>query len=145
MKITQLRGDLAAFRNLDLSIVLNAMKTENSRKPVTTLRQDIPYLTPQTKSLAAEKIPVVLFGVTLKRDDEGIGVVSYTGLVLLSIGNLIDRVLNGEVVDYINLLFMQFAVFNFADICVCVGVGLWVLVIFLEELHAENGQSPKEQ
>ena len=59
--------------------------------------------------------------------------------------SLLDRVLNGEVVDYINLLFMQFAVFNFADICVCVGVGLWVLVIFLEELHAENGQSPKEQ
>ena len=52
---------------------------------------------------------------------------------------------DGVVVDYINLLFMQFAVFNFADICVCVGVGLWVLVIFLEELHAENGQSPKEQ
>ena len=50
-------------------------------------------------------------------------------------GNLIDRVLNGVVVDYINLLFMQFAVFNFADICVCVGVGLWVLEIFLEELH----------
>ena len=61
------------------------------------------------------------------------------------IGNLIDRVLNGEVVDYINLLFMQIAVFKFAEICVCVGVGLWVLVIFLEELHAENGQSPKEQ
>ncbi len=49
------------------------------------------------------------------------------------IGNLIDRVLNGEVVDYINLLFMRFAVFNFADICVCVGVGLWVLDMFLEE------------
>ena len=69
------------------------------------------------------------------------------GVLILGggIGNLIDRVLNGEVVDYINLLFVQFAVFNFADICVCVGVGLWVLVIFLEELHAENGQSPKEQ
>lgn len=51
------------------------------------------------------------------------------------IGNLIDRVLNGEVVDYINLLFMRFAVFNFADICVCVGVGLWVLAIFMEELR----------
>ena len=90
MKITQLRGDLAAFRNLELSIVLNAMKTENSRKPVTTLRQNIPYLTPGIKSLAAEKIPVVLFGVTLKRDDERIGVATYAGLVLLSIGNLID-------------------------------------------------------
>ena len=62
MKITQLRGDLAAFRNLELSIVLNAMKTENSRKPVTTLRQNILYLTPGIKSFAAEKIPVVLFG-----------------------------------------------------------------------------------
>ena len=60
------------------------------------------------------------------------------------IGNLIDRVLNGEVVDYNNLLFMNFAVFNFADICVCVGVALWVLVIFLEELHSEDRSSRKE-
>ena len=60
------------------------------------------------------------------------------------IGNLIDRVLNGEVVDYINLLFMRFAVFNFADICVCVGVALWVLVIFLEESHSGNADVPKE-
>ena len=90
MKITQLRGDLAAFRNLELSIVLNAMKTENSRKPVTTLRQNIPYLTPGIKSLAAEMRAGELFGVTLKRDDERIGVATYAGLVLLSIGNLID-------------------------------------------------------
>lgn len=61
------------------------------------------------------------------------------------IGNLIDRVLNGEVVDYINLLFMRFAVFNFADICVCVGVALWVLEIFLEEAHAEQPDASKEQ
>ena len=56
-------------------------------------------------------------------------------LLLLAgaVGNLIDRVLNGEVVDYINPLFIDFAVFNFADICVCVGVALWVLVILLEE------------
>ena len=59
------------------------------------------------------------------------------------IGNLIDRVLNGEVVDYINLLFMRFAVFNFADICVCVGVALWVLVIVLDDLHADD--AAKEQ
>ena len=58
------------------------------------------------------------------------------------IGNLIDRVLNGVVVDYINLLFMQFAVFNFADICVCVGVGLWVLVIFWKSCTLRTG-SPR--
>ena len=51
------------------------------------------------------------------------------------IGNLIDRVLNGEVVDYINPLFIDFAVFHFADILVCVGVALWVLVILLGEVE----------
>ena len=52
------------------------------------------------------------------------------------IGNLIDRVLHGVVVDYINLLFMEFAVFNFADICVCCGVGLLVLGILLDGRRA---------
>lgn len=70
--------------------------------------------------------------------------VAWTLVLGGGIGNLIDRVLNGEVVDYINLLFMRFAVFNFADICVCVGVALWVLVIFLEESHAGNADAPKE-
>ena len=54
------------------------------------------------------------------------------------IGNLIDRVLNGQVVDYINVLFMRLAVVNFADICVCVGVALLVLVIFLEEVQEQK-------
>lgn len=61
-------------------------------------------------------------------------------------GNLIDRVLNGEVVDYINLLFMRFAVFNFADICVCVGVGLWILDMFLEEYkNAPDEPAPRKE
>ena len=75
------------------------------------------------------------------------GRVGNAGLLLVlagGIGNLIDRALNGVVVDYINLLFMRFAVFNFADICVCVGVALWVLVIFLDEVHADDAAS-KEQ
>ncbi|MCI2046724.1 MAG: signal peptidase II [Faecalibacterium sp.] len=49
------------------------------------------------------------------------------------LGNLVDRVLNGQVVDYIELQFVNFAVFNFADICVCVGMALLILCIFLEE------------
>ena len=61
---------------------------------------------------------------------------SYVGLAFTTVD---------EVVDYINLLFMRFAVFNFADICVCVGVALWVLVIFLEELHEDTKKGPKEQ
>lgn len=49
------------------------------------------------------------------------------------IGNLIDRVANGCVVDYLNFLFIQFPIFNFADICVCGGVGLYLLYVFFIE------------
>ena len=57
------------------------------------------------------------------------------------IGNLIDRIAAGRVVDYINLLFMDFAIFNFADICVCVGMALWVLAVILEERRAAGGSN----
>lgn len=38
-----------------------------------------------------------------------------------ALGNLIDRVLLGYVVDMFHVTFMNFAVFNIADICVVVG------------------------
>ena len=38
-----------------------------------------------------------------------------------AVGNLIDRVVLGYVVDMFRTLFMDFAVFNVADICVVVG------------------------
>ena len=59
------------------------------------------------------------------------------------VGNLIDRVLNGVVVDYINVLFMHFAIFNFADICVCVGVGLLMLVVLLDSFKKDKTEQPK--
>ena len=58
--------------------------------------------------------------------------------MLVGIGNLVDRVMNGEVVDYINLLFMNFAVFNFADILVCTGIGLLLLGLVLDEVSARR-------
>ncbi|MFI3169535.1 MAG: signal peptidase II [Faecalibacterium sp.] len=58
--------------------------------------------------------------------------VAFVLILAGGIGNLIDRATTGEVVDYINLLFMDFAIFNFADICVCVGAGLFILHVLLE-------------
>lgn len=37
------------------------------------------------------------------------------------IGNLIDRIMYGYVIDFIEPLFIDFAVFNFADCCITVG------------------------
>lgn len=52
-------------------------------------------------------------------------------------GNAIDRIINGYVVDFIEPLFINFAVFNFADCCITVGAVM--LVIFeLYELISER-------
>ena len=37
------------------------------------------------------------------------------------VGNVIDRIIYGYVVDFIEPLFIDFAVFNFADCCITVG------------------------
>ena len=54
------------------------------------------------------------------------------------LGNLIDRVENGVVVDFWNFLFMRFAVFNFADVLVTVGVALLVLYLILLEVKSRR-------
>lgn len=47
------------------------------------------------------------------------------------IGNLIDRMMLGYVVDYLD--FRVFPIFNLADICVCTGCGLLILyVLFID-------------
>ena len=54
-------------------------------------------------------------------------------------GNLIDRVLHGYVVDMFD--FRVFPVFNIADIFICVGCGLMLIyVIFLERKNGDNEQ-----
>ncbi len=50
-----------------------------------------------------------------------LGKLTLTLLLAGAVGNLIDRVFRGFVVDMFNVLFMEFAVFNVADICVVVG------------------------
>jgi signal peptidase II len=61
------------------------------------------------------------------------------------LGNLIDRFRNGYVVDYIELRFMDFAVFNFADILVTVGAVLLILSIWLVEMKPRNKISRRKK
>lgn len=76
---------------------------------------------------------IVLIGVLfmlVRRKMHPMERVAWTLILGGGVGNLIDRVLNGVVVDYVNVLFVDFAVFNFADMCITGGVILlmvWVL------------------
>lgn len=55
-------------------------------------------------------------------------VLQFTG----AIGNLIDRLRFGRVTDFISV--GNFAVFNLADSCITVGVGILILGVYLKEL-----------
>ena len=57
------------------------------------------------------------------------------------IGNLIDRVAQGYVIDYFEFLFMDFAVFNMADVYVCLGVGLYARYVFYTEFYKKSRES----
>ncbi len=59
---------------------------------------------------------------------------SISVIIAGGIGNLIDRIRLGYVVDYIEIKLFRFAIFNFADMCVVVGAAcLLVYVIFIEK------------
>lgn len=56
-----------------------------------------------------------------------------TGLAFFAgggIGNMIDRVFLGYVVDFIDFRLIDFAIFNVADSFVCIGAALMVIYIF---------------
>ena len=61
-------------------------------------------------------------------------IISFSLIIAGGVGNLIDRLFNdGLVVDFIDVRMINFAIFNFADICaVCGGILLCVLVIIDE-------------
>lgn len=78
-----------------------------------------------TISFIAAGIIVIL----LKKVKPGIVYVCITMMIAGGIGNLIDRFRLGYVIDFINVLFVKFYVFNFADCLVTVAA---FLLIFYE-------------
>jgi len=86
------------------------------------------------------------------------GVVIFTGLVMLvglllivmgkldnptmwaaaviiggGLGNFVDRLLQGFVVDYLEFLFMEFAIFNLADVFILCGMAALIVVTIVTE------------
>lgn len=74
-------------------------------------------------------------------------------IVAGGIGNLIDRIIRGEVIDFIDVKIINFAIFNVADICAVLGsAGLLIFVIVDEikehkkkKLKAAQGESADEE
>lgn len=57
-------------------------------------------------------------------------------LLIGTIGNFIDRLFLGYVIDFINIRI--FPVFNLADVSIDIGIGCFILDIFLQKNEPEN-------
>ncbi len=82
---------------------------------------------------------VALFGILwyLKREQGGtLRLQAALGLIFSgAMGNLIDRIRFGEVIDFLDVHWYQYhwPAFNIADSAICVGVGLLLVDSWLEE------------
>lgn len=93
---------------------------------------------------AGNQIPLILLSVIVlffclqwisKQKLNQWNILSFSLLIGGIIGNLIDRIFRGGVIDYLDFYLFRYdaPIFNFADICVVVGVGILIILLWKEE------------
>ena len=70
---------------------------------------------------------LLIFFIINKKNFSKIDLLSYSFILGGTLGNGIDRISKGYVIDFINLTFIDFPVFNLADISINIGL---LLIIF---------------
>ncbi len=94
----------------------------------------------QTFLIIATSLALLLIGYMLikTKPQQKMQWISLVFIFSGGVGNLIDRIARNYVVDYIELLFMRFAVFNFADCLVTVGFTLLLISFVRDEIKAQS-------
>ena len=83
---------------------------------------------------------ILLLFLLLYRRHTGLSLFASVLIIAGGVGNIIDRVILGYVVDYISVSFFP-PVFNFADCCIVVGVVLLLIYFFF--FQSEKDQHEK--
>ncbi len=95
--------------------------------------------------LIVSTVAIVLVGAYLyyRRDDHPLLCTALSFIVGGGIGNMIDRTILGYVVDFVDFRLINFAVFNVADMFVCIGCGL--MFIWLFKFAEFEDEAPKKK
>jgi signal peptidase II len=92
--------------------------------------------------LAAGAVAVVLLLVFYRRlpGDAGLAAAALGGILGGALGNLTDRVVYGEVIDWLDFHIGSYTwpTFNVADSCIVVGVCVLILEVFLNPENEED-------
>lgn len=128
-------GISQSFIKFGKTEIINLYYTEN-RGAAFSIMSDRKWFT-----IGFALIAMVVFAVFMIRHYRNSKfVMIITSLVLSGgIGNIIDRISNGYVVDYLEIKLFSFPIFNFADILVTVGIMiLLVYFLFIYDNKKEN-------
>jgi signal peptidase II len=87
---------------------------------------------------------ILFFFIKLREDEKNLSL-SFSLVLAGAIGNLIDRLRYGEVVDFLD--FYRFSyhwpAFNIADSVICIGIGLLALELFIRDRRrSTKSQAP---
>ena len=90
-------------------------------------------------------VAVILVVIKRMRDDQVLNVASLSLIFSGALGNLIDRVRLGEVIDFLDVHWQghHWPAFNIADSAICVGVFLLAIEMIQEERREKASQRPK--
>ena len=83
----------------------------------------------------------IIAGVCFFLRGKKLSPLALTGLMMMlggAAGNMVDRFVHGFVPDMIEVLFMQFAIFNVADTFLCIGCGLVIIHLLFERTGKEK-------
>lgn len=89
-------------------------------------------------------IAVLLVLLMMKRIRFGFNYCCLVAIIAGGIGNLIDRFRLGFVIDYIDVLFVKFYVFNFADCLITVGAFLIIGYQIYEIVRESKAEKEKQ-
>ena len=86
-------------------------------------------------SVTAIIIVITLFLLLANKIKSNLTIFAATLIISGGIGNMIDRIFRGYVIDFINFKMIWAYVFNVADSCVVIGSSLIIIKLFLDIYH----------
>ena len=83
-----------------------------------------------------------IYSITQLPRDRRIEGYAFSLILAGAIGNVIDRLMRGCVVDFVHLHYdgWSFPIFNLADSAITIGAGLWILTLLLNRENSKDRQ-----
>ncbi len=86
----------------------------------------VPFLILATLLIIGALVALII----VKKPKSKIFSIAVSLIISGAVGNLVDRIALGHVVDFLDARFIDFPIFNVADICVVIGAALFCIYVF---------------